>query len=981
MLRRVLVGLIIGSVCSGASADLLGVSPGFPQTVYNNQGMTHYDAATGLLSVDARPIATRFAANQPPRIVGADPMGDRYLFLRVRLDTNGALLGGVPGDDFIVVGAVDQDGNGSPDFSGVLLAGEVAQFGFLTPNPDEPAVGLTETMRAIQDAAALCGNDGYDGFEDIVNVNGGVSAQFDFRIYPTSGAYLTLFQNQDCGLTLLSEQSNFSGSWFSNWMGEAKGTFGTIESNRNGACCLRNGMCTETSRLECLAQNGTFNGEGISCSDLDTFVFSKNYMNETQNASAGRTGHVHATYHPSSKRLTWEAIFKPENGMLPSGYTLAINNGPNPNGMPGQLALFYLDCSGTGPIAGPILTVYGYNGQNNPNSFKDGDGNPANDPNADRIASSLIGGGSWVNSLTCRDNMDGTRTLGFDIDATMICQHVPMYPDPSMNPWTGAQFDLNLGFWLHPFKLTNTDYSLKGYLTAWERSHSGWVDVANERARLVRCEPTEGACCLPSGECTATSEDDCLARNGTYAGDGSDCEDLDTFIFTKDYTHLTQNATAGRVTRVYSSFNPHTKRLVWEATYKSENGVLPNAFTQVINDGPNPNGLPGQLAIFYYEIKSGSPRLTVYGYNGQNNFNSFKDGDGNSANDPNGDKILSSIADDSWVFALINRSNPDGTLTLGFDIDATAICAHMPLFPAPPHPWTGVAFDTKIGFWLHPFKLGAVGYDSEGCLNDWKPMKQGWLDVSDEDAHSERCPRMPHMMAHYDFAEPSGNTVFDRVGDLDLTIIEDNGDIDRFVSATRGAGVYFSQGSTGRCRIQTSSSSTANGLRDHLMATDAVTVQVFCKQDGGVAAGSRIVTWSSGTDVAARNFAIIGRWETDSSGDVIIKNRTRVRTTSGTSDTGPTDAWKPGQPVVITFTYDGVNDDTVRVYRDGVQIFTETSPSGGFDVWSQFHLLLGNEKTLDRPFKGSIYDVKIWDSALRPEEVAAEAAIASHDGP
>jgi hypothetical protein len=979
MLRRLLVSAVIGFICSGASGALLGVSPGFPQTAYDNQGTTTYDAATGLLSIDARPIATRFAAGEPPRFVGADDAGDRYLFLRVRLDTNGDLLGGVPGDDFIVVGAVDQNGDGTPDFTGVLLAGEVAQFGFLVPPPDERPAGASDTVLMLQQMAQVCSETGDEGLEGLVNVFGGITAQFDFRIYPTSGAFLSFFQNRDCGLTLVSEQSNFSGSWFSPWMGEAKGTFGPIETNRTGACCLPSGECVEVTRNECLARMGTFNGVGVECSDLDTFVFVKNYMNETQSAAAGRTSIVRTTYNPASKRLTWEATFKPENGVLPNGFTLAINNGPNPNGMPGQLALFYFDCSGTGPIADPILTVYGYNGLNNANSFKDGDGIAANDPNPDRIATSLAGA-PWVVSLTCRTNMDGTRTLGFDIDATDICQHLPLFPDPSMNPWTGAQFDLNLGFWFHPFKLTNTDYNGDGYLTAWERSHTGWVDVANERTRLVRCQPPEGACCLPSGECVQTSEGECIARMGTYAGDGSECEDLDTFIHTKDYKNSSQNAIAGRVSRVYSSWNPHTKRLVWEATYKPENGVLPNAFTQVINNGPNPNGLPGQLAIFYFETKSGSPKLTVYAYNGQNNFNSFKDGDGIGANDPNPDKILSSIADSSWVNSLTNRMNGDGTLTLGFDIDASDICAHMPLFPAPPHPWFGVGFNLKIGFWLHSFKLAAVGYDAAGCLNDWKPWKHGWLDVSNQDALSERCPRMPHLMVHYDFKDPSGDIVYDKAGDLDLKIYNDNGTISRFVSSTRGAGVYFSQGSSGRARIQTTASSQTNALREHLMQTDAVTVQVYCKQDGGVSAGSRIVTWSSATDVAARNFAVIGRWETID-GEVVIKNRTRVRTTSGTTDSGPTDMWKPGQPVVITFTYDGVNDDTVRVYCDGVQVFTNSSPSGGFDVWSQFHLLLGNEKTLDRPFKGSIYDVKIWDSALRPEEVAAEAALAKQDTP
>lgn len=989
MTKSLLVAALLGTAASAASADLLGVSPGFVQTVYNNQGTTTYDASTGLLSVNARPVATRFASNLPPRFVTADAMGDRYLFIRAQLDASGNLIGGVPGDDFVVVGSIDEDNNGTPDYTGVLLAGEIAQFGFLTPPP--AAAQAVESV-STKIAEILTTSEGLTGLEEeapesgqvIQNIVsaavGSVTANMDFRIYPTSGALLTFFQNQDCGLTLTSEQSDFAGDWTVNWSGEAKGTFGPIETNRTGACCLASGECIEATQMECLAQMGTYNGDGVACSDLDTYTFVKNYMNETQSPAAGRTSIVRTTYKPSTKRLTWEATFKPENGVLPNGFTLAINNGPNPNGKPGQLALFYFDCSGTGPIAGPILSVYGYNGLNNPNSYKDGDGVTANDPNPDVIATSL-GGDPWVYSLTCRENADGTRTLGFDVDTTVIMGHVPAYPDPTMNPWTGAMFDLNLGFWFHPFKLTNTDYNAGGYLTAWTKSHAGWVDVANERTRLIRCQMPEGACCLPSGACVQTSEGECIASMGTYAGDDVECEDLDTWVHTKDYKSSSQCAAAGRVTRVYSSWNPHTKRLVWEATYKSEGGVLPNAFTQVINNGPNPNGKPGQLAIFYFEIKSGTPKLTVYAYNGQNDFDSYKDGDGIGANDPNADKILSSIADSSWVYSLTKRTNSDGSLTLGFDIDATAICAHMPMFPTAPYPWYGVGFANKIGFWLHSYKLSTVAYDTQGCLKSWSPSKHGWLDVSNQNAVSERCPKVPQLLVHYDFNDPPGNIVYDKVGDLDLKIFEDCGDISRFDSSTRGAGVYFNQGSSGKSRIQTTSAAQADALRARLKETDAVTVQVFCKQEGGVSAGSRIFTWSGDTDLEDRNLSLVGRWEYDYCGDPYIANRTRVRTTSGTTDSGPTDAWKPGQAVVITFTYDGVNDDTVRVYRDGVQIFTNTTPSGGFDPWSQFHLILGNEKTLNRPFKGSIYDVKIWDCALRADEVAAEAARADEDAP
>lgn len=37
----------------------------------------------------------------------------------------------------------------------------------------------------------------------------------------------------------------------------------------------------------------------------------------------------------------------------------------------------------------------------------------------------------------------------------------------------------------------------------------------------------EGACCMPDGTCVMLAEDDCVARRGTYAGDGTNCRDTD----------------------------------------------------------------------------------------------------------------------------------------------------------------------------------------------------------------------------------------------------------------------------------------------------------------------------------------------------------------------------------------------------------------------------------------------------------------------
>ena len=94
------------------------------------------------MSIDATPVAIRFAPGQPPRFVnptGAPP--DRYVSIRAEIDDTGTLVGGVPGDDLVILGEVDADGNGTIDYDGVLLTGEVTDFGFLDVVSAAPTPG------------------------------------------------------------------------------------------------------------------------------------------------------------------------------------------------------------------------------------------------------------------------------------------------------------------------------------------------------------------------------------------------------------------------------------------------------------------------------------------------------------------------------------------------------------------------------------------------------------------------------------------------------------------------------------------------------------------------------------------------------------------------------------------------------------------------------------------------------------------------
>lgn len=167
-------------------AALLGSTLTFPQLTFDNQGATNYSAATDQFVVDASPLAIRLLAGGTPFLITPTGSGEAFS-INATIDDTGALVGGVPGDDLLVVGDVNLGGLGS--FSGVLLTGEITGFGF-------------------QDS-------------------GGTTDFYDFTFTLTGGQLASLY-SPTLGVSLTSEQSNFVGDFTANFGGEAKGTLGAV---------------------------------------------------------------------------------------------------------------------------------------------------------------------------------------------------------------------------------------------------------------------------------------------------------------------------------------------------------------------------------------------------------------------------------------------------------------------------------------------------------------------------------------------------------------------------------------------------------------------------------------------------------------------------------------------------------------------------------------------------------------------------------
>ncbi|HKQ48838.1 MAG TPA: hypothetical protein VJZ71_12275 [Phycisphaerae bacterium] len=218
----------VSGAVSVSFAALLGVIPGFPVITYDSNGTTSYNATSDALALVASPISIRFSPSTPPRLI--TPTGipaSEVLQIGASISDTGAVLSGVPGDDLVVQGQIDADGNGSIDYSGILLTGEIIAF----------------------------------GFED----TGTATDRYDFRFAFTGGSLASFFAGQDIGVTVTSENSDFVNNFNTNIIGGAKGSLGPIPRLNQPPVCNANGPY----QAECAGGVTTLMLDGSQSSDPD----------------------------------------------------------------------------------------------------------------------------------------------------------------------------------------------------------------------------------------------------------------------------------------------------------------------------------------------------------------------------------------------------------------------------------------------------------------------------------------------------------------------------------------------------------------------------------------------------------------------------------------------------------------------------------------------------------------------------------------
>ena len=206
-----------------------------------------------------------------------------------------------------------------------------------------------------------------------------------------------------------------------------------------------------------------------------SYVFTK--LNPPGSDNGGDIKKVQTSYSEDTQSLSFEMVVDP----VSQGFTVALNDGPNPKGHGGEMALLYFDASGTDPV----ITVYAYNGANTQTSYFDGSA-AAGTQAADKILSSITDPDAFNISVTTDAN--GNKVFSFEMDASAIQSHDPAY-GPN-GDWSGVSFDQEIGMWLHPITNLNTDYGTDGYLTSWSGSQ-GYYDTSHQQT--VKHTTTSGS--------------------------------------------------------------------------------------------------------------------------------------------------------------------------------------------------------------------------------------------------------------------------------------------------------------------------------------------------------------------------------------------------------------------------------------------------------------------------------------------------------
>jgi MYXO-CTERM domain-containing protein len=176
----------------------------------------------------------------------------------------------------------------------------------------------------------------------------------------------------------------------------------------------------------------------------------------------GEINRVEVNYDTRTERLSLELLF---GNQITDGFTFALSRGPDPETLPGQLAMVYVDAtqaqiglSAYATTAGDPLTTYRGAGRQTPDMIFG---------RTTALDQSIVVSASMIDTLH-------TRSFSLELDARLINEHAPAHADPMM--WTGASFLERLGLSIHTFDGLETSYDASGSLERWDVERMGWFE-------------------------------------------------------------------------------------------------------------------------------------------------------------------------------------------------------------------------------------------------------------------------------------------------------------------------------------------------------------------------------------------------------------------------------------------------------------------------------------------------------------------------
>ena len=482
---------------------------------FDINGTVTYDATSDVFSMDATPVG----------------IGDGFFFsgdvsLDFVVDENGDFVSGIGGDDFVLLGEVDLDGDFISDLDGVLLTGEVITFdatdsGGTTDTYEVRFVitgGLLSYLYDGSDMLVTITSEGSDFTGDFTVDFGGLAKGDICPVDPiadvmasignyffidtdgnglqnigdfgVNGVEVNLLNDDEMVIatTVTADDGNGNAGFYLFYNLEAGDYFVEFvvpdgvefttqdagDDNRDSDADVNTGRTDVITVADGEHRRDIDAGVKATVKTTETVYKVEDFFSRHQNKKAGKIKSVDIEYSESADELYVSIDFKEYRGRLTDGFTFVLTAGEWPAGTEDKFAMFYFDADIYGRHGGPVLTVYGYNGRYDGQSFRSSDSDSDYDP--DQIATSKDNSSGWVKDLdvhTYREHGRWHRTMSFRIVASTVNDHMPLQG----GEWDGAQMGDKASFSIDTYDRLYTKYNDYGYLKKWYACYHGWLDA------------------------------------------------------------------------------------------------------------------------------------------------------------------------------------------------------------------------------------------------------------------------------------------------------------------------------------------------------------------------------------------------------------------------------------------------------------------------------------------------------------------------